>query len=126
MNLVLSALLTNINENNPIDLIRMAVKAFARAAPITNRNFQDQAQREYIMNALFIATKMNDEDTLEYLMQSFVDIARVNYDYLEDYLQQLGEMTFELISSDKEKVATLSIEFWTSICEVEIERNRQN
>jgi importin subunit beta-1 len=27
---------------------------------------------------------------------------------------------------DKEKVATLSIEFWTSICEVEIERNRLN
>ena len=41
MNLILSALLTNINENNAIDLIRMAVKAFARAAPITNRNFQD-------------------------------------------------------------------------------------
>jgi hypothetical protein len=38
------------------------------------------------MNALFNAAKMNDEETLEYLMQSFVDIARVNYDYLEEYL----------------------------------------
>jgi hypothetical protein len=41
MNYVLSALLTNITESNPIELVRMAVKAFARAAPITNRNFQD-------------------------------------------------------------------------------------
>ncbi len=40
MNYVLSALLTNLNENNSIDLIRIAVKAFARAAPVTNRNFQ--------------------------------------------------------------------------------------
>lgn len=76
------------------------------------------------MNALFIAAKMNDGETLEHLMQAFVDIARVNYDYLEEYLQKLGEMTFQLVSSDQEKVATLSIEFWTSICEVEIERNK--
>jgi hypothetical protein len=38
------------------------------------------------MNALFTATKLNDEEVLEYLMQSFVDIAKVNYDYLENYL----------------------------------------
>lgn len=75
------------------------------------------------MNALLSTTQIDDEETLEYLMQSFVDIARVNYDYLENYLQKLGEMTFEqMTNNQREKVATLAIEFWTTICEVEIER----
>lgn len=42
----------NINSPN-LDLARIATRAFARAAPVTNRNFENSDQREYIMNNIF-------------------------------------------------------------------------
>jgi importin subunit beta-1 len=35
-------------------------------------------------------------------------------------------LTVALINSDKNEAAILAIEFWTSLCEVEIERNSKN
>lgn len=52
-----------------------------------------------------------------------MDIAKVNYDYIEPYIVNIGELTVSLINSDKDRAANLAIEFWTSLCEVEIERN---
>lgn len=78
------------------------------------------------MNAIFNAAKLDDEEALKYLMQSLCDIARVNYDYIEPYIQQIGELTMEFIRSDKEEVAQQAIEFWTSLCEVEVDRNIKN
>lgn len=48
MNLILSALLTNVFPEQ-IDLTRIAMKAFSRAAPITDKNFGNQEQKEFIM-----------------------------------------------------------------------------
>ena len=56
-------------------------------------------------------------------MQAFVDLARCNYDYMEPYILNIGNLTIELINSDNTDAATLALEFWTSLCEVEIERN---
>lgn len=75
------------------------------------------------MTALFKAATINDDEVQLYLMQSFVDIARCNYDYLESHISNLGNLTLALVNSDKIDAATTAIEFWTSLCEVEIERN---
>jgi len=61
--LILSALLFNVFPDQ-IDLTRIAMKAFSRAAPITHRNFQVQEQKEFIMNKIFEAGKINDEEIL--------------------------------------------------------------
>jgi len=85
MNNILYAVLKNIFPEH-LELTRIAIKAFARAAPYTNRNFRIDEQRAYIMNAVLNAAKIQDEEVLDHLMQAIVDIARVNYDYLEEYI----------------------------------------
>lgn len=42
----------NINCQN-LELAKIATRAFARAAPVTNRNFANVEQREYIMSNVF-------------------------------------------------------------------------
>lgn len=122
LNSILGSVLQNIIPDQK-ELSLIAIRAFARAAPVTNRNFQVKEQRDFIMNAIFQATQIDDEEALKYLMQSLCDIARVNYDYLEEYILPIGEMTVKYINSDMKEVALQAIEFWTSLCEVELERN---
>jgi importin subunit beta-1 len=75
------------------------------------------------MQHVFEAAKIDDDDALKYLMQSLCDIARVNYDYIEPCILNIGSMTMNFINTDMEEVANQAIEFWTSLCEVEIDRN---
>ena len=58
-------------------------------------------------------------------MQSLCEIARVNYDYMEEYIPKIGELTLNFINSSLDSVAIFAIEFWTTLCEVEIERNKK-
>lgn len=55
MNSILFAVLSNVSPDN-VELSRIAMKAFSRAAPITDKNFQVPDQKEFIMNKLFEAT----------------------------------------------------------------------
>ncbi len=84
-----------------------------------------QEQKEYIMNAIFGAIQLNDEEILESFMEALVDIGKVAYDYMAPYIQTIGEITLNFINSDMDKATTLAIEFWTSLCEVENERNQK-
>ena len=49
MNLIIGGLLANIIPTH-IDLTRIAIRAFARAAPVTSRNFVNDVQRNFIMS----------------------------------------------------------------------------
>ena len=63
LNQILSAVLTNIFPDQ-IELTKIAIKAFSRAAPITDRNFKVPEQKEFIMQKLFEASTINDEEIL--------------------------------------------------------------
>ena len=121
MNSILYALLQNINPND-IQLTQIAMRAFARAAPSTSRNFQHVGQRELIMTQVLLASEIDDEDVLIATMESINDIVRVNYDYMFEYIERIGSLTMKLISSEHDKAAKLAIEIWTTFAEVEISR----
>ena len=42
------------------------------------------------MGKLFEAVNIPDRDVLKYLMQSLCEIAKVNYDYIEEYITNIG------------------------------------
>lgn len=125
LNLILGSVLQNFIPEK-IELTRIAVGAFARAAPVTKANFEVLEQRQYIMENILQASKINDDEILCTLMKALIDIGRVNYDHIFDYIQQIGEMTVLFINSDKEEVAKLVVEFWTTLCEVEYERSQKS
>ncbi len=89
MNSIIHAVLSNILPDQ-IDLTIIAIRAFARAAPITDKNFVVPEQKQFIMQKLFEASKIQNDDILQSTMESLNDIVRVNYDYMYDYIQEIG------------------------------------
>jgi len=51
------------------------------------------------MQRLFEASKIDDEEILESIMEALNDIVRVNYDYMPDYIMEIGQLTTLLIDS---------------------------
>ena len=43
------------------------------------------------------------------------------YDKLADYITVLANLTFKTIAEDEERVATQAIEFWSTLCDEEID-----
>jgi len=60
------------------------MKSFCRAAPITGRNFLIPEQKNFIMEKLFLAGTINDEEVLSSLMEALNDIVKYNYDSICD------------------------------------------
>lgn len=102
MNSILFAVLSNVTPSH-LDLSKIALKAFSRAAPITDKNFSVPEQKQFIMEKLFEATNIDDEEVLVSTMEALNDIVRVNYDYMLEYIQNIGDTTIKLINSQHEK-----------------------
>ena len=75
------------------------------------------------MTNLFKAQTIADQDILLSLMEALCDLARVAYDYIGEYIQQIGSLTTYFINTDFDEVAIMGIEFWISLCEAEKDRN---
>jgi hypothetical protein len=104
MNIILGALLENVIPEQ-VELIGISMKAFARSAHLTNRNFKHAEQRKFIMESIIKASNVEDEDTLKSTMEALNEIVRVNYDYIEEYIMGIGEITTGLIGSVHEGAA---------------------
>jgi hypothetical protein len=62
-NLIVQALVSNIIADEAfIETTLLAVRAFFNALPYTKQNFQNQAERDFIMERLFIAMKLSNEE----------------------------------------------------------------
>lgn len=120
-----NAMLSNVSEKN-IDLTRIVAKAIARLSPATPVNFEVAAQKASIMAGIFDLLKMQDAEVLTHTVEALVDIARLNYTHMEDYLPQLFAVTQTLMAAANEpeasKVAGFALEVWNSLFEEEIER----
>jgi hypothetical protein len=61
--LIVQALVSNIIADEAfIETTLLAVRAFFNALPYTKQNFQNQAERDFIMERLFIAMKLSNEE----------------------------------------------------------------
>ena len=58
-------------------------------------------------------------------MKCLNEIAYCNYSYMGPYIEQIGGITTAFINDKPSNVATQAIEFWKTLCEVEIEKNNK-
>jgi len=92
LNKILGSLLSNVFPEN-VELTSTAMQAFRRASHCTGSNFQNPQMRQYIMDNVFKALSVEDDDVQEDAMGSLVEMAKVNYDYLSEYIMQIGNLT---------------------------------
>jgi len=89
------ALTKNISkEDGNVEACRLAIKALLFSIPYTAANFQNQAERDYIMHKVIEeALQSGNVSIRETAMQCLVEIARQEYNMLGGYIEQLCQIT---------------------------------
>ncbi len=78
------------------------------------------AERSAILQVVCANTQLPAVEVRVAAMQVLVEIARLYYQYLPNYIQVLFNLTLKIIKSDDEAVAQQAIEFWATIAEIEV------
>ncbi|KAJ3414576.1 karyopherin beta [Chytridiales sp. JEL 0842] len=120
-NLILTAVAQGARKEEPNQRIRLAaIKALTNSLDFVKNNFENEGERNYIMQIVCEATTSPDEDVQVASFECLVKIVQLYYDKMPFYMEQaLCGLTIEGMSNENEKVALQSVEFWSTVCEEE-------
>ncbi|XVF76871.1 hypothetical protein PTKIN_Ptkin13bG0301600 [Pterospermum kingtungense] len=122
VNAVLTAVVQgmNLSEHGP-EVRLAATKALYNALEFAQTNFENEMERNYIMKVVCDTAMSKEVEIRQTAFECLVAIASAYYEVLEPYMQTLFQLTSNAVKGDEETVALQAIEFWSSICDEEIE-----
>ncbi|KAJ4970934.1 hypothetical protein NE237_004033 [Protea cynaroides] len=122
VNSILTAVVQGMNlaEHSP-EVRLAATRALYNALDFAQTNFENEMERNYIMKVLCETTMSKEAEIRQAAFECLVSISSTYYDVLEPYMQTLFELTSNAVNRDEEAIALQAIEFWSSICDEEIE-----
>lgn len=129
---ILSAVVHGLGSREPSPSVRQAAAtALLNSLDfLRNRLEQGEEERNATFRAIFeaIASYQGTSGTSEMLpvavgaLECLVRSAQVLYAYMRPYMHQgLAELTVNAMSSSKSTISLQGIEFWSTICDVELE-----
>lgn len=121
VNSVLTAVVQGMNVTEQSSVRLAATTALYNALDFAQTNFENENERNYIMKVVCETAMAKEADIRQAAFECLVSIASTYYDVLEPYMQTLFELTANAVKGDEEGVALQAIEFWSSICDEEIE-----
>eukprot|EP00163_Fabomonas_tropica_P024382 TRINITY_DN420_c0_g1_i13.p1 TRINITY_DN420_c0_g1~~TRINITY_DN420_c0_g1_i13.p1 ORF type:complete len:880 (+),score=237.50 TRINITY_DN420_c0_g1_i13:261-2900(+) len=121
-NHILTAIVHAMRETKS-DLVRVAAtKALYNALPFVEANFQKEADRNFIMTVVWENTNTENENLRVAGFECLVRIVSLYYQFMGPYIETLFQLTVGAIrSSQSEPVTMQAIEFWSTICDEELE-----
>ncbi|XP_010486444.1 PREDICTED: importin subunit beta-1-like [Camelina sativa] len=123
VNSVLTAVVQGMNQSENTAEVRLAAtKALLNALDFSQTNFENEMERTYIMKMVCETACSKEAEIRQAAFECLVSIASTYYEVLEQYMQTLFELTSNAVKGDEESVALQAIEFWSSICDEEIDR----
>ncbi|PIN26309.1 Karyopherin (importin) beta 1 [Handroanthus impetiginosus] len=122
VNAVLTAVVQgmNVSELNP-EVRLAATKALYNALDFARTNFDNEMERNYIMKVICDAALAKEIEIRQAAFECLVSIASTYYEVLEPYMQRIFELTSNAVRGDEDAVALQAVEFWSSICDEELE-----
>ena len=106
-------------QNN--DVRHAALSALGDSIDFIRTNFENEGERNYIMQVVCEATQADDTRIQADAFGCLNRIMAVYYDKMRFYMEKaLFGLTIVGMRSDEEDVAKLAIEFWCTVCEEEI------
>lgn len=120
---ILIAIVQGAQSSEPSKIVRLtALNALVDSLEFIKNNFEHDGERNYIMQVVCEATQ--DEDT-ELQAAAFGALARIMalyYNHMSVYMEKaLYGLTVTGMKSANEKVACMAVEFWSTVCENEID-----
>jgi len=122
-NEILTAIIHGMKRDEPSTHVRLAAtNSLLNSLEFTKSNFEKDTERHYIMEVVCEATQSTETQIRVAAMQCLVKIMTQYYQYMETYMgPALFAITLEAMKSDVDEVALQGIEFWSSVCDEEVD-----
>ncbi|KAJ4804483.1 Importin subunit beta-1 [Rhynchospora pubera] len=122
VNRILTAVVQGMNATETSSDVRLAAtRALYNALGFAQANFTNDMERDYIMRVVCEATQSSDVKIRQAAFECLVAISSTYYEKLAPYMQDIFNITSKAVREDEEPVALQAIEFWSSICDEEID-----
>jgi importin subunit beta-1 len=122
VNSILTAVVQGMNASETSNDVRLAAtNALYNALDFAQTNFENDMERDYIMRVVCEATLSPDSRVRQAAFECLVSIGSTYYEKLAPYMQDIFAITSKAVKEDEEPVALQAVEFWSSICDEEIE-----
>ena len=120
-NAILTAVVQGARKEEPNTEVRHhAISALGDSLEFVKSNFENEGERNYIMQVICEATQAQDERIQQGAYGCLNRIMNLYYDKMRFYMEKaLFGLTIQGMRSDEEDVAKLAIEFWCTVCEEE-------
>jgi importin subunit beta-1 len=121
-NAILTAVVQGARKEEPNNDIRnAAVTALGDSLEFVRTNFDNEGERNYIMQVICEATQADDSRIQQGAYGCLNRIMGLYYDKMRFYMEKaLFGLTIQGMKSEEEDVAKLAVEFWCTVCEEEI------
>ena len=121
-NAILTAVVQGARSQEPNNDIRnAAITALGDSLEFVRSNFEDEGERNYIMQVICEATQADDTRIQQGAYGCLNRIMGLYYEKMRFYMEKaLFGLTIQGMKSDEEDVAKLAVEFWCTVCEEEI------
>jgi importin subunit beta-1 len=120
-NAILTAVIQGERKEEPnADVRDAAITALSDSLEFVRSNFENEGERNYIMQVVCEATQAPDSRVQQGAYGCLNRIMNLYYDKMKFYMEKaLFGLTVQGMRSDEEDVAKLAVEFWCTVCEEE-------
>lgn len=120
---ILIAIVQGAQNLESLKVVRLAaLNALYSSLEFIKFNFEKDGERNYIMQVVCEATQADDNELQASAFGCLAKIMALYYRFMALYMEKaLYGLTVSGMQSADEKVACMSVEFWSSVCEEELE-----
>jgi importin subunit beta-1 len=121
-NAILTAVVQGARKEEANNDVRVAaINALSDSIEFVRSNFDNEGERNYIMQVICEATQADDSRIQQGSYGCLNRIMGLYYDKMRFYMEKaLFGLTIQGMKSEEEDVAKLAVEFWCTVCEEEI------
>lgn len=122
---ILTAIVHGMRKDEPSDHVKLAAtNALLNSLEFTKANFEKESERHFIMQVVCEATQSTNTQVKVRVaaLQCLVKVMSLYYQFMEHYMgPALFAITMEAMKSDIDEVALQGIEFWSNVCDEEVD-----
>ncbi|KAJ3437744.1 importin subunit beta-1 [Anaeramoeba flamelloides] len=124
VNEILEAISDGMTSENSNDELKLsATTALYNSLEFFESAFGKPQIRDHLMKAMINAAKNQNQKVSQKGLECLVKIAYVDYNSLENFIEDIYEITMKAMTCDNDLLALQSVEFWNTVCEEEEEIN---
>ena len=118
---ILSTVIDGMQAERPNEVRLAATSALINSIDFTEENFNREAERNMIMQTICTATQCTEKKVRERAYECAARVVEFYYPLLRPYIDTLFQLTTAAIKTDDPAVGMMAVEFWSTVCDREID-----